>query len=56
MAKRLNGTAKWVIVAIAVGGLIFNSGILYNDVKHLRQGLIEVKQEIHELRTLIINQ
>ena len=23
--------AKWIIVGIAIAGLIFNSGVLYND-------------------------
>lgn len=55
MAKRLNGTAKWVIVALAVAGLIFNSGILYNDVKHLRADMNGVKQEIQELRLVILS-
>lgn len=54
MAKRVNGTAKWIIVAIAVGGLIFNSGILYNDVKHLREEMAEVKEDIHELSLLML--
>ncbi len=44
MAKiKLNGTARWIIVALAVLGLAFNSGILYNDVKHLLKSIEELK-------------
>lgn len=55
MAKNKgNGRARWIVVALAVAGLIFNSGILYNDVKHLKQETAEIKQEIKELRLLFI--
>lgn len=36
MAKiKLNGTARWIIVGLAVLGFVFNSGILYNHVHEL---------------------
>jgi hypothetical protein len=55
MAKNQgNGRARWIVVAGAVVGLIFNSGILYNDVRHLKEDIAEVKQEIKELRLLFI--
>jgi hypothetical protein len=69
MAKNQgNGRARWIVVALAVGGLIFNSGILYNDVgglifnsgilyndvRHLKEEVAEVKQEIKDLRQLFI--
>lgn len=41
--NRLNGLAKWIIVAIAVGGLIFNTAVIYNDVKHLKEDVKEIK-------------
>ena len=53
MANKLNGTVKWVIVGLAVAGLIFNSGILYNDVKHLSKEISGVKQELQELRVIV---
>jgi hypothetical protein len=49
MAKETNGRAKWIVVAFAIGGLIFNSGILYNDVRHLKEDLAEIKQEVKEI-------
>lgn len=47
--------AEWIIVALAIGGLIFNSGVLYNDVKHLKHELAEVKEEIKLLRQSLID-
>lgn len=41
MTKRMNGLAKWVIAAIAVGGIIFNTAILYNDMKHVKGDIAE---------------
>jgi len=55
MAKQSNGRARWFIVALAVAGLIFNSGVLYNDVKHLKEDLAEVKQEIKYIRECLID-
>jgi hypothetical protein len=54
MVKKNNGRARWVIVALAVAGLIFNSGVLYNDVKHLKNDLAEVKKEIRFLRECVM--
>ena len=50
----VNGLLKWIVVAAAVIGLIFNSGVLYNDVNHLKNDIAEVKQEIKDLRSLFI--
>ncbi len=49
MAKKLNGTARWIIVALAVLGLAFNSGVLYNDVKHLSKSIEELKTSYSSL-------
>jgi hypothetical protein len=54
MVKKNNGRARWIIVALAVAGLIFNSGVLYNDVKHLKNDLAEVKKEIRFLRECVM--
>lgn len=63
--QQWNGWARWVIVGLAVAGLVFNSGILYNDVKHLavdaekaaeRNDIAhdELKDQIRELRDHIL--
>lgn len=55
MAKKNgNGLARWIIVALAVAALIFNSGVLYNDVNHLKEQVTELKEEIKILRMVIL--
>ena len=54
MAKKLNGTAKWFIVGLSILTLAFNSGILYNDVKHLKTDVNEIKQDLRGLREYIM--
>ena len=40
---------QWIIVAIAVGGLIFNTGVLWNDVKHLKKEVEEIKKILYDI-------
>jgi len=56
MAKRLNGVAKWIVVAIAIAGIIFNTAILYNDVKHLKNDITEIKQELKEINRYLLTE
>ena len=38
MAKiKLNGTARWIIVGLAVLALVFNSGVTYNHIHNLSE-------------------
>ena len=38
MAKlKLNGTARWIIVALAVLAIAFNTGVTYNHIYHLSE-------------------
>lgn len=57
MAKK-NDTAKWIIVAMAVGGLIYNvivtHTILKNDVKHLQEDTTEIKQDVKQINMYLI--
>lgn len=46
--------AQWIIVAIAISGLIFNSGILYNDIKHLKKSVDDMWKEINEIKLILI--
>lgn len=41
MAK--NG-AKWILVSIAVAGIIWNAATLHNDVGHLEEDMAEMKE------------
>lgn len=50
----MNDTAQWVIMAIAVAGLVFNSGVLYNDVKHLKKAVDDIWGELNEIKKILI--
>ncbi|MBN2591592.1 MAG: hypothetical protein JXA96_17130 [Sedimentisphaerales bacterium] len=52
MAKLINGRlkiigliAQWVIVTLAIGAVIFNTGVTYNHVQHNAQSIQEMKQQ-----------
>jgi hypothetical protein len=47
MKKINNGTTRWIIVAFMVGGMIFNTAIVYNDVKHI-QAMRKEDREVNE--------
>lgn len=54
--------AKWILVGLAVGGVLYNTivthVVLKNDVKHLRNAFEEfkevVRQEIRDLRNYLM--
>ena len=46
--------AQWVIVGIAVAGLIFNTGVLYNDIKHLKKSVDEIWTELNKIKDILI--
>lgn len=46
--------AKWIIVGIAVGGLIFNTGVLYNDIKHLKKSVDDIWLELNKIKDILI--
>ena len=48
MAK--NGTvAKWVLVSIAVAGIVWNAATLHNDVGHLETELAKIEKRFEKL-------
>lgn len=55
--KKYNDYVKWIIVAFAIAGFIFNSGVLYNEVAHLKanQSKMATKEDIVEIRQDIKN-
>lgn len=55
MTKKTNDIAKWIIVALALLTLAFNSGVLYNDVKHLKTSLTEVKMEVKSINAYLLH-
>ena len=46
MAKKLNGSAKWIIVALALLTVAFNSGVTYNHVRHLSEACRKMEIKI----------
>jgi len=50
MAKiKLNGTARWIIVGLAVLALVFNSGVTYNHIYHLSEQVKKLTVAIDEM-------
>lgn len=45
---------QWVIVALAVTGFIFNTGILWNDVRHHNKSIEQIWKEINEIKKILI--
>ncbi len=43
-----------IMAILAVGGLVFNSGVLYNDVKHLKKSVDNIWSEINEIKNILI--
>lgn len=46
--------AKWIIIVIALVTLIFNTGVLYNEVKHLKENDKIIMRDISEIKTMMI--
>lgn len=50
--------AKWVIVTIAVFGLVFNTGVVWgfmrNDVKHIKKSIEDIWKEINKIKDILI--
>ena len=46
--------AKWIIVAIAILGLAFNTGIVWNDVKHLKKSVAKLWEKIDEMQKYLL--
>lgn len=46
--------AQWFIVALAVGAVLFNTGVTYNHIMHNAQSIQEIKQEIKDLRKYVM--
>ena len=46
--------AQWIIVGIAVAGLVFNTGVLYNDIKHLKKSVDEIWTELNKIKDILI--
>ena len=50
MVKNKNGYARWIITIIAIGGIIWNAATLHNDVKHLKDDMQELRQDMKTIK------
>ena len=50
---RLNGTARWFIVGLAVLALVFNSGVTYNHIYHLSEQVKKLTEVVEKMDTSI---
>ena len=48
--------AKWIIVAIAILGFAFNTGMVWNDVKHLKKSVDDIWSEINEIKSFLLKE
>ena len=46
---KLNGTARWIIVALAVLALAFNSGVTYNHIYYLSEQVEKLTAAIEKM-------
>ena len=54
MKSKLNGNAKWVIVALAILTVAFNSGVLYSNVAHLTKEVYLIRMDLKELYNIML--
>lgn len=43
-----------IVAILAVIGLVFNSGVLYNDVSHIKKSIDDIWGEINEIKLILI--
>ncbi len=46
---KLNGTARWIIVALAVLAIAFNTGVTYNHIYHLSKQVGKLTEAVEEM-------
>lgn len=49
-----NDIARWIIVGLSVIMVIFNTGVVYNDVKHNTEAIEKIRQDIKEIRNYLL--
>lgn len=58
MAKKLNGTAKWIGIAIIIitniAVIAYNTGVTHNHVKHLSEDVKELKQDVKTIESYML--
>lgn len=54
--KKLNDIAKWAIVAIAIGAIVFNTIVTYNEVRHNTRAIQKLELKIERLYDYLLEQ
>ena len=49
MTKKLNGTAKWIGIVLAILTIAFNAGMTYNHLSHMSKDIDEIRQNYKSL-------
>ena len=57
--NKINGIAKWVAIGLVIIThiviLAYNTGVTHNEVKHLKEQIEDVRDEIKELRSYLMS-
>ena len=55
---KLNGTAKWVAIALVVitniAVIAYNTGVTHNHIRHLAADVVELKQDVKTIEAYIL--
>ena len=65
MTKKLNGLAKWILVVLALLGIMWNAftlhfgvkentAVLQNEIMHLTDDVADIKQDIKAINTYLL--
>ena len=65
MTKKLNGLAKWILVVLALLGIMWNAftlhygvkentAVLQNEIMHLTDDMADIKQDIKAINTYLL--
>ena len=50
---KLNGTARWIIVGLAVLAIVFNTGVTYNHIHNLSKQVVKLTEAVEEMHESI---
>ena len=65
MTKKLNGISKWILVVLALLGIMWNAftlhygvkentAVLQNEIMHLTEDVADIKQDIKAINTYLL--
>ena len=56
MTKRLNGYAKWIGILIALGTILFSSGITYQKISDIGENMVKIEQRLEKIEERLWNE